>query len=127
MRRVNAYYYQGWLAGRTEDQEVPQAQWRVDPQQAGLSGCGSDIGTHAYMQLRFVTGLEVLKILYARLHTFVPNRKLDDNFTVICELTNKAEAHICASQIMIGHKMSWVLKSTVKKAAWSGARKNLKK
>lgn len=104
VRLVKARYYQGWLFDRTEDQGVQQAEWRVDPRQAGLSGCGGDIGTHAYMQLRFVTGLEVSKILYARLHTFVEGRKLDDNFTTICELSNRAEAHICASQVMIGHK-----------------------
>ncbi len=103
VRRVGAYYWQGWLAGRTEDQGVQQAVWRVNPAQAGASCCGGDIGTHAYMQLRFVTGLEVKKILFACLRTFVPDRKLDDNFTTVCELSNGAEAHICASQIMIGH------------------------
>lgn len=104
VRRVNAHYWQGWLADRTEDKGVQQAEWRVDPQQAGASGCGGDIGTHAFMQLRFVTGLEVAEILYAKLTSFVPGRKLDDNFGTICRLSNGAEAYICASQVMIGHK-----------------------
>lgn len=104
VRRVDAHYWQGWLAGRTEDAGVQQAEWRVDPARAGASCCGGDIGTHALMQLRFVTGLEIAKILFAKLTTFVPGRYLDDNFTTICELSNGAEAHICASQVMIGHK-----------------------
>ena len=101
---MNAYYWQGWLSERVEDKGSQQAEWRVDPTKAGASGCGGDIGTHAFMQLRFVTGLEVKEILYARLKNFAPGRKLDDNFTTICQLSNGAEAHICASQVMSGHK-----------------------
>jgi len=104
VRRVNTYYWQGWLATALEETGQQQAAWRTDPKQAGASCCGGDIGTHAFMQLRFVTGLEVETILFAKLTTFVPGRQLDDNFTTICELSNGAEAHICASQIMIGHK-----------------------
>jgi len=103
VRWVDAYYLQGWLAGRTEDTGVIQAQWRVDPQRAGASCCGGDIGTHALMQLRYVTGLEVRR-LSARLETFVPGRQLDDHFTAYCELSNGGRALVRASQIAIGHK-----------------------
>lgn len=103
VRWVDAYYLQGWLAGRTEDQGVMQAEWRVDPKRAGASCCGGDIGTHALMQLRYVTGLDV-KRLSARLETFVAGRKLDDHFTAYCELSNGGRAMVRASQIAIGHK-----------------------
>ena len=112
IRRVNAFYWQGWLANRVEDQGSLQAEWRVDPTKAGASGSGGDIGTHAFMQLRFVTGLEVKEILYARLKNFVPGRKLDDNFTTICQLSNGAEALVCASQVMIGHRNDLSLEVT---------------
>ncbi|MDD5110243.1 MAG: Gfo/Idh/MocA family oxidoreductase [Patescibacteria group bacterium] len=102
VRWVDAYYIQGWLFERTEDKGVMQAEWRVDPKRAGASGCGGDIGTHALMQLRYVTGLEV-KRLSAHLRAFVSNRKLDDHFTVYAELSNGANALIRASQISIGH------------------------
>ncbi len=62
VRWVDSYYIQGWLAGRTEDQGVMQAEWRVDPKQAGASCCGGDIGTHALMQLRYITGLDVTDV-----------------------------------------------------------------
>ena len=104
IRRVDSHYQQGWLARPIELDGQQQAAWRVDPRQAGISGCGGDIGTHAYMQLRFVTGLEVAEILYARLTSNISGRQLDDGFTTICRLDNGAEAHICASQVMIGHK-----------------------
>jgi predicted dehydrogenase len=103
VRWVDAYYIQGWLFERAEDKGVMQAEWRVDPTKAGASGCGGDIGTHALMQLRYVTGLEVKKMM-ARLETFVSNRKLDDHFTVYADLSGGAQALIRASQICIGHK-----------------------
>jgi predicted dehydrogenase len=101
IRKVEAWYPQGWLAGRTEDAGVQQAVWRVDPSKSGASGCGGDIGTHAYEFIRFVAGLSAKRVR-ARLHTFVPNRKLDDDFTVFAELDNGAIATIAASQVTIG-------------------------
>ncbi|MBN1421299.1 MAG: Gfo/Idh/MocA family oxidoreductase [Planctomycetes bacterium] len=103
IRWVDSYYLQGWLAERTEDKGVMQAEWRVDPKRAGLSCCGGDIGTHALMQLRFVTGLEVTKVS-ARLETFVEKRQLDDHFTTYCVLSNGGRALVRATQIGIGHK-----------------------
>ena len=103
VRWVDSYYLQGWLAGRTEDQGVVQAEWRVDPAQAGASCCGGDIGTHALMQLRYVTGLEIER-LRAQLETFVEGRALDDHFTTYCELEGGGRALVRATQIAIGHK-----------------------
>ncbi len=103
VRWVDSYYLQGWLFERTEDKGVMQAEWRVDPKRAGASGCGGDIGTHALMQLRYVTGLEVEQIL-AQLETFIPNRKLDDHFTAYVRLSNGARGIVRATQIAIGHK-----------------------
>ncbi len=103
IRWVDSRYIQGWLASRAEDKGVIQAEWRVDPQRAGISGCGGDIGTHALMQLRYVTGLEVTR-LQAFLETFVPGRRLDDHFTTYCELSNGGRAMVRATQISIGSK-----------------------
>lgn len=101
VRKVEAWYPQGWLAGRTEDMDVQQAQWRVDPAKSGASGCGGDIGTHAYEFVRFVAGLSAVQV-QARLHSFVEGRKLDDDFTVLARLNNGALATVTASQITIG-------------------------
>jgi predicted dehydrogenase len=103
VRWVDAYYLQGWLASRTEDTGCMQAEWRVDPKRAGKSCCGGDIGTHALMQLRYVTGLNITKVS-ARLETFVKGRMLDDHFTTYCDLSNGGKALVRASQISIGHK-----------------------
>ena len=101
VRKVEAWYPQGWLAGRTEDEGVQQAQWRVDPKKSGASGCGGDIGTHAYEFVRFVAGRTAVQV-QARLHTFVKGRRLDDDFTVLARLDNDGLATITASQVTIG-------------------------
>lgn len=103
IRWVDAYYIQGWLATKMEATGNQQASWRVDPKKAGGSGCGGDIGTHALMQLRYVTGLEIEE-LSAHLEIFVKGRPIDDHFTAYCRLSNGARGLIRASQIAVGHK-----------------------
>lgn len=101
VRKVEAWYPQGWLASKLEAEGQKQAAWRVDPKKAGASGCGGDIGTHAYEFVRFVAGLTATRVS-ARLKTFVAGRALDDDFTVLAELDNGGVATVAASQITIG-------------------------
>ena len=103
VRWVDSRYLQGWLATKLEATGQMQAAWRTNPKLAGGSGCGGDIGTHALMQLRFVTGLDVTEVS-AHLETFVEGRALDDHFTIYCKLSNGGKALVRASQICIGHK-----------------------
>jgi len=103
VRWVDSYYLQGWLATKLEATGQMQAAWRTNPKLAGGSGCGGDIGTHALMQLRYVTGLDVTRVS-AQLESFVEGRMLDDHFTVYCQLSNGGKALVRASQICIGHK-----------------------
>jgi len=76
---------------------------RQDPKRAGGSGCGGDIGTHALMQLRYVTGLDVTQVS-TQMESFVEGRVLDDHFTTYCKLSNGGKALVRASQICIGLK-----------------------
>ena len=101
VRKVEAWYPQGWLASAIEADGQKQAAWRVDPAKSGASGCGGDIGTHAYEFVSFVAGLHATRV-QARLKTFVVGRALDDDFTVLAELDNGGVATIAASQITIG-------------------------
>ena len=103
VRWVDSSYLQGWLATKLEATGQTKAVWRVDPKRAGGSGCGGDIGTHALMQLRYATGLDVTQVS-AQLETFVEGRQLDDHFTVYCKLSNGGKALVRASQICIGFK-----------------------
>jgi predicted dehydrogenase len=103
VRKVEAWYTQGWLASALEKTGQQQASWRTDPKRTGISNCGGDIGTHAFVAATWVTGLSVKKVS-ARLNSFVRGRKLDDDFNVIAELSNGATALITATQIAIGYK-----------------------
>ena len=103
IRWVDSRYIQGWLATRLETTGNKGAAWRLNRARTGVSNCGGDIGTHALMQLRYVTGLEITE-LSAQLERLVEGRVLDDHFTAYCKLNNGARAIVCASQICIGHK-----------------------
>ncbi|MFZ2644067.1 MAG: Gfo/Idh/MocA family oxidoreductase [Verrucomicrobiia bacterium] len=103
VRWVDSYYLQGWLATRLEATGQMQAAWRTNPKLAGGSGCGGDIGTHALMQLRYVTGLNVTDVA-AHLEMLVEGRPIDDHFTIYCKLSNGGKALVRASQICIGQK-----------------------
>lgn len=108
VRWVDASYIQSWMAIRSRDPKFKDTVWRIDPSKSGLSNCGGDIGTHALMQMRYITGLEV-ESLSAHLESLVPlggpeEDQLDDHFTVYCRLNTGARALVRASQIAIGHK-----------------------
>lgn len=103
IRKVESWYNQGWLATALEREGLQQASWRTDPKRAGISCCGGDIGTHAFVAATWTTGMKMKK-LSARLNTFVEGRALDDDFNVIAEMENGATAVITATQIAIGYK-----------------------
>jgi predicted dehydrogenase len=101
IRKVEAWYPQDWLSARRQDERHQHASWRVGPGKASASGCGGDIGVHAYQSVRFVAGLHAVRLL-ARMKSIVPGRALDDDFAVLAELNNGAIATITASQITTG-------------------------
>ena len=103
VRKVVAWYNQGWLATALEQTGQQQASWRTDPERTGISNCGGDIGTHAFIAATWVTGLAVERVS-ARLNTFVEGRVLDDDFNVIGELENGGTALISATQIAVGYR-----------------------
>jgi predicted dehydrogenase len=103
VRKIESWYNQGWLASALEKGGQQQASWRTDPKRTGISNCGGDIGTHAFVAATWVSGLKVKKVS-ARLNVFVPGRVLDDDFNVIAEMNNGATALITATQIAIGYK-----------------------
>lgn len=101
VRKVEAWYPQGWLATRLEDTGMQQVAWRVDPKVAGQSNCGGDIGTHAYEFCRFVAGRTAVQV-QARMPGVVEGRVLDDDFSVFARLDNGGIATFTASQITVG-------------------------
>ncbi len=99
IRLVQAEYPQDWL---TRDEQNKQAQWRTDPDQAG-AGCIGDIGVHAYNLACFVSGLE-LEELSADMHTFVDDRRVDDNCHVMLRWKGGARGMLWSSQVAPGNE-----------------------
>lgn len=108
VRWSDVSYLQSGVAIRSTKPGYKESKLPIDPVTAKSGNCGLGIGTHALMQLRYVTGLEVEK-LSAHLETFVktgvPEREeQDDHFTVYCHMDNGGRALVRASQIAIGRK-----------------------
>jgi len=103
VRKVVAEYAQGWLATKVEEQGSKQAEWRTDPDRAGVSSAIGDIGTHAEHLARYVTGLEIEE-LCADLSTFVPGRALEDDANMLVRYKGGARGLLYASQISSGEE-----------------------
>ena len=103
IRKVVVEYNQGWLSTPLETEGHKQAEWRTDPDRAGISSALGDIGSHAHNLVRYVTGLEVQR-LFADLGTVVDGRKLEDDATVLLELEGGVRGILSASQISTGER-----------------------
>jgi len=103
LRKVVVEYYQGWLATPGERTGNKQAEWRTDPDRAGIGGCVGDIGVHAFNLAEFVTSSRVQE-LNADLSKVVPGRTLDDDCTILVRFANNVPGLIAASQIATGER-----------------------
>ncbi len=103
VKKVIVEYLQGWLSAPEETKGNRQAEWRSDPERAGMAGAMADIGTHAFNLAEYITGEEVTE-LSARLHTVVPGRLLDDDGTVSLLFRNGATGSLLASQVATGEE-----------------------
>lgn len=103
IRKVVVEYPQGWLADRQEDADNKQAAWRLNPQQAGISGCMGDIGVHAMNLAEYVTGLTTSE-LCADLAPLVPGREMDDDGAVLLRFEGGAKGVLMASQVSVGEE-----------------------
>jgi predicted dehydrogenase len=101
VRKTVVTYAQGGLA--TPAPQGAAANWRTDPAQAGIGGCVSDIGTHAFNLAEYVTGQSVAWML-AELSSNVAGRTLDDDCTVMLRFDGGGRGLLVASQIAFGER-----------------------
>ena len=101
--KVVAEYPQGWLLKPIDEEGQKQASWRTDPQQAGVSGCIGDIGTHAENLSRYITGLQIDE-LCAEFTSFVKGRQLEDDANLLIRYQGGAKGVLSASQILAGEE-----------------------
>jgi predicted dehydrogenase len=117
--KVVVEYSQGWLASEA-DQDNKQAQWRLDPERAGISCCMGDIGVHAANLAEYTCNDEISDIC-ADLVSTVPGRTLDDDGTVLLRFKSGARGVLMASQVSVGEENRLVLRVYGDKASleWS--------
>lgn len=99
LRVIMGEYPQEWLA---EPADNKQASWRTNPDQAGISNCMGDIGSHIEHTVSYMTGCEIKK-LSANLDIFVEGRELDDNGEVMVKYADGVSGMYWASQVAIGN------------------------
>ncbi|MEP6620813.1 MAG: Gfo/Idh/MocA family oxidoreductase [bacterium] len=102
VRKVVVEYSQGWLATPLEQTGNKQAGWRTDPALAGAGAIG-DIGTHAEHLARYITGLEMEKLL-ADVSSMVPGRRIDDDANMLVHYEGGAKGILFCSQISSGEE-----------------------
>ena len=102
VRKIIVEYSQGWLATPLEQTGNKQAGWRTDPARAGAGAIG-DIGTHAEHLARYITGLEMERLL-ADVSSFVPGRRIDDDANMLVHYHGGAKGILFCSQISAGEE-----------------------
>lgn len=103
VKKVVVEYSQGWLAEINSLGGNKQADWRLDPKQAGASCCMGDIGIHAANLSEFISGVQITSLL-ADIGHVVSDRQLDDDCSVFLRFSNQARGVLIASQISIGEE-----------------------
>lgn len=103
LRKIVVEYSQGWLRTLLEAEGQKQAQWRGDPERAGISSALGDIGSHAHNLVRYVTGLEAVR-LSADLGTVVEGRRMEDDATVLLEMEGGVRTVVLVSQVATGER-----------------------
>lgn len=103
LRKIVVEYPQGWLSEPIEQEGAKQAEWRTNPDKAGVSSAVGDIGTHAENLVEYITGLRIEK-LYADITTFVEGRKLEDDANVLVHYEQDVKAILYCSQISVGEE-----------------------
>ncbi len=104
IRLIYVEYPQGWLYTDCSATNK-QAAWRVDPKRSGKAGCMGDIGTHAFNLAEYISGLRT-EALCGEVHTFVPDRLLDDDGAALLRYEGGARGVLMASQIAVGQENS---------------------
>lgn len=103
LRKIVVEYPQGWLSEPIEQEGAKQAEWRTDPDKAGVSSAVGDIGTHAENLVEYLTGLRMEK-LYADTTSFVEGRELEDDANLLVHYEQGVKGILYCSQISVGEE-----------------------
>lgn len=107
IRMVFGEYKQESLARSLPNAPGTPRAWRFDSGRAAAF-CVEDIGVHLEYLIRHITG-QAPQELSARLHSFTPGLKLDDNAFILATLDKGAEVSAVCSKVCVGSHNSIVV------------------
>jgi predicted dehydrogenase len=123
IRKVVVEYLQDFLMVPHEKLGQKQAAWRVDPEQSGIGGTLSDVGTHCVNLLEYVTGDPIVS-LCADKSTFLPDRKLDEDVNALLRFKGDGKGVLIISQVATGEENALKLRVYCEKGAILWAQEN---
>ena len=97
----NVEYPQGYTVGLKKIDEASTLKWRLDKKMSGPSMILSEIGTHSYHLLRYVTNLEVKEVA-AEVNSLSPELTVDDNAFLLLRMNNNSRGSIWVSSAATG-------------------------
>lgn len=103
LQKMDIQYYQGWINPIIHDKEKRKNTWRLNPQQAGISCCIGDIGTHAFNMVEYVTGARIKEVL-ADLNYLHKDNDMDIDGTILIRMSDTLKGVIRVSQIATGEE-----------------------
>ena len=98
---INVEYPQGYTVGIKKKEEASILKWRLDKNMCGPSMILSEIGTHAYHLLRYVTNLEVKEVA-AEVTSLSSELTVDDNAFLLLRMNNNSRGSIWVSSAATG-------------------------
>ena len=98
---INVEYPQGYTVGIKKKEEASILKWRLDKNMCGPSMILSEIGTHAYHLLRYVTNLEVKEVA-AEVTSLSSELTVDDNAFLLLRMNNNSRGTVWVSSAATG-------------------------
>ena len=98
---INVEYPQGYTVGIKKKEEASILKWRLDKNMCGPSMILSEIGTHAYHLLRYVTNLEVKEVA-AEVTSLSSELTVDDNAFLLLRMNNNSRGSVWVSSAATG-------------------------
>ena len=98
---INVEYPQGYTVGIKKKEEASILKWRLDKNMCGPSMILSEIGTHAYHLLRYVTNLEVKEVA-AEITSLSSELTVDDNAFLLLRMNNNSRGSVWVSSAATG-------------------------
>lgn len=103
VKMVEAEFVEGSPDLALEPEDPETRHWRFRPESMGKAAVLGELGTHVHHLLRYVTGLDVLRVS-ANMQILTPRRDVYDNAYLTLELENGVVGRLWSTYIALGQQ-----------------------